>query len=106
LESILNYLEDFFKQNKFEMIYIKKVNNYAQIEAKIIEKSFGNTIIDRLSGWADLEYTIIKLRCDGCTIMVFKPDTNLFKNISVGDTIKIEAKEWKPNVFHFKKFIK
>jgi hypothetical protein len=41
LESVLNYLEDFFKQNKFEMIYIKKVNNYAQIEAKIIEKSFG-----------------------------------------------------------------
>lgn len=62
-------------------------------------------IIDRLSGWADLEYTIIKLRCDGCTIMVFKPDTNLFKNISVGDTIKIEAKEWKPNVFHFKSLL-
>ena len=48
----------------------------------------------------------MKLRCDGCTIMVFKPDTNLFKGISVGDTIKIEAKEWKPNILHFKKFIK
>ena len=73
---------------------------------KINQIILGNTIIDRLSGWAELEYTIMKLRCDGCTIKVFKPDTNLFKGISVGDTIKIEAKEWKPNILHFKKFIK
>ena len=88
------------------MKFSKSGKYYTYLEVKINQIILGNTIIDRLSGWAELEYTITKLRCDGCTIMVFKPDTNLFKGISVGDTIKIEAKEWKPNILHFKKFIK
>lgn len=88
------------------MKYSKNGNYYNFLEVTINQIILGNTIIDKYSGWAEIEYTIMKLRCDGCTVMVFKPDTDLFRNISVGDTIKIEAKEWKPNILHFKKFIK
>lgn len=79
-------------------------NSYYEIQTIIEEIIYANSVIDKLSGWDDIEFTILKLRCSNCTILVFKPLTYLFKEVVVGEKIKICAKEWKPNIFHFKKF--
>ncbi len=76
-----------------------------EIEVTIKEIIFGNTIVDKYTGWDKMEATTLKLRCKDCTVMVFKKDFSLFRNISTGYTFKALVKEWKPNIYHFKKKI-
>ena len=83
---------------------IKNIHtNYYEIETEIKEIIGGSSIADKLQGWPIS--TNLKLRCEGCTVMVFKETMKLFENASIGDTIRIFATEWKPNIFHFQKFV-
>ena len=67
---------------------------------------FGNTEVDRITGWNQVEATLLKIRCTDCTVMVFgKRDMSLFKNLGEGDLFSAVIKESPyENVFHFKKF--
>lgn len=83
---------------------IKRTSNDT-FEVKVIVHSIehGNCNIDKYSGRDKFEKTTLKLRCTDCTIMVFNKNRDLFKNISVGDTFSAIVKEWKKNIYNFKK---
>jgi hypothetical protein len=76
-----------------------------EVEVTVKEIVYGNTVIDKLTGWDDIESTTLKLKCTDCTIMVFKEDFKFFKNLTSGKTFKAVVKEWKSNVYNFKKII-
>jgi hypothetical protein len=75
---------------------------FFEIEVIIKEKKYGNTDVDYITGWDKIESTTLKLKCTDCTIMVFKEDLILFRNISVGDSLRAYVKEWKENIYNFK----
>lgn len=77
-----------------------------EVEVTVREIIYGNTIIDKLTGWDDIESTTLKLKCTDCTIVVFKEDFKLFRNISRGDSFKAIVKKWKENIYNFKKMSK
>jgi len=85
---------------------IKKINpGIFEIEVIVKEIIYGNTLVDKFTGWDKIESTTLKLRCEDCTVMVFKKDFELFKNTSKGYKLKALVKEWKENVYNFKKFL-
>ena len=76
-----------------------------QISVVVKEIIYGNTVVDKITGWDQVQFTTLKLRCTDCTVMVFKSDIINFKNVSQGFEFKAEAKEWRNNVFNFKKIL-
>ena len=76
-----------------------------KIEVIVKEIKYGNTYIDKLCGIDDFEVTTLKLRCNGCTVMVFRRDFNLFKDVFVGETFSAIVEQWKGNVYTFKKIV-
>lgn len=85
---------------------LKNINpGIYEIEVTVKEIIYGNTIVDKYTGWNQVENTTLKLRCKDCTVMVFKEDMNLFKNISAGFSFKALVKEYKTNIYNFKKLI-
>jgi len=87
-------------------LIIKKISqNYYEIEVIVREIIFGNTTIDRFIGWDEVEATTLKLRCEDCTVMVFKSDIKYFKNIENGFRFKALVSVWKENIYTFKKFL-
>ncbi|WP_296383049.1 hypothetical protein [Winogradskyella sp.] len=65
----------------------------------------GNTLVDSITGWNQIEATTLKLKCTDCTVMVFKRDMELFKNFQTGDKFLAIASEWKKNIYNFKKMV-
>ena len=78
---------------------------FYEIEVTVLEITYGNTIVDKFTGWDKVESTTLKLKCTDCTVMVFNKDINLFRNISRGYKFKAIVKEWKENIYNFKKFV-
>jgi hypothetical protein len=85
---------------------IKNINpGVFEIEVTVKEIIYGNTLVDKYIGWDEIESTTLKLKCEDCTVMVFKKDMKLFRNISSGFTFKALVKEWKESIYNFKKLI-
>ncbi|WP_417873951.1 hypothetical protein [Xanthomarina gelatinilytica] len=76
-----------------------------EIEVTVQEVIYGNTVVDKYTGWDQIESTTLKLRCGDCTVMVYKKDIELFKNVSSGFKFKAIVKEWKENIYNFKKLV-
>jgi len=74
-----------------------------EIEVQVKSIILGNTFVDSITGWDEIEATTLKLRCIDCTIMVFKKDMALFENISIGNSFKAIVTEWKKDIYNFKK---
>jgi len=85
---------------------IKNINpGIYEIEVTVKEVIYGNTMVDKFIGWDQVESTTLKLRCEDCTVMVFKSDLQLFKNVTAGFTFRAIVKEWKENIYNFKKMV-
>jgi len=76
-----------------------------EIDVTVKEIVLGNTMIDKIIGWDQIEVTTLKLRCYDCTVMVFKSDMKLFNGVSEGYRFKAVVKEWKENIYNFKKIV-
>lgn len=86
---------------------LKKINpGVFEIEVTVREIIYGNTIIDKITGWDEYESTTLKLRCGDCTVMVFKRDFEEFREITSGFTFRALVHEWKENIYNFKKMLK
>ena len=85
---------------------IEKINpGIFHIDVVIKEIIFGNTMIDKITGFDQLESTTMKLRCLDCTVMVFKSDMMKFRDYKVGDNFKALVKEYKKNIYNFKEIL-
>jgi len=76
-----------------------------KIDVQIKSIIHGNTFVDSLTGWDQIESTTLKLRCTDCTVMVFKGDMKIFKDFRVGDRFQAIVSEWKKDIYNFKRII-
>ncbi|WP_223550515.1 hypothetical protein [Aestuariivivens sp. NBU2969] len=84
---------------------LKKINSELfEIDLEIKQIIFGNTFIDKLTGYDKINYTTLKVKCTDCTVMIFKNDIKSFFGIKPGDCFIVIAKKWKENVYNFIKF--
>ncbi len=85
---------------------IKNINpGIFHIEVKIKEIIFGNTLIDKITGFDYYESTTLKLKCEDCTVIVFRKEMEQFRNFEIGDSFKALVHQYKPNIYNFKKLI-
>lgn len=78
-----------------------------KVRLQIREIIHGNDAIDRYTGWDKVNPTLIKIRCEDCTLMVFgEKDMNLFKELTPGDIFEALVHDGRyANVFKFKYFL-
>ncbi|WP_339629838.1 hypothetical protein [uncultured Maribacter sp.] len=78
-----------------------------KVRLKVREIIYGNDVIDKYTGWDKVNPTLIKIRCEDCTLMVFgEEDMKLFKGFSSGDTFEALVHDGPyENVFKFKYFL-
>lgn len=75
------------------------------VEITVNEIIWGNSKIDIINGYDNIDYSTLKLKSDFYTIMVFKNNFKYFQNIEVGFTFKAVIKLWKNNTYNFVRLV-
>lgn len=54
-----------------------------KVKLRVKSLVYGNDVIDRYTGYDKFKPTLLKVRCDDCTLMVFgEKDMELFKDVT------------------------